>query len=242
MNEMAISYLQSLESGKKVGDKMNVAYDGKELVFTVSGIYQDITYGGKTAKAEIDFDENDVEVYIVYLDVEHGVSIDKKTDELRGILQDSKVTPIREFVSQTLGGIVSNMKLVEGAAAVISFLLIILITVMILKLITAREHSAIAVKKAIGFSSRDIKIQLGIRILAIQFAAIITGTILANTLGEAVFGLMLSSMGASKITMLAEPVWAYVICPAAQIVIVLITVVVSTNVVKYYHIRDQIVE
>jgi len=242
MNEMAISYLQSLESGKKVGDKMNVAYDGKELVFTVSGIYQDITYGGKTAKAEIDFDENDVEVYIVYLDVEHGVSIDKKTDELRGILQDSKVTPIREFVSQTLGGIVSNMKLVEGAAAVISFLLIILITVMILKLITAREHSAIAVKKAIGFSSRDIKIQLGIRILAIQFAAIITGTILANTLGEAVFGLMLSSMGASKITMLVEPVWAYVICPAAQIVIVLITVVVSTNVVKYYHIRDQIVE
>lgn len=242
MNEMAISYLQSLESGKKVGDKMNVVYDGKELAFTVSGIYQDITYGGKTAKADIAFDENDVEVYIVYLDVEHGVSIDKKTDELRGILQDSKVTPIREFVSQTLGGIVSNMMLVEGAAAAISFLLIMLITVMILKLITAREHSAIAVKKAIGFSSQDIRIQLGIRILAIQFAAIIAGTILANNLGEAVFGLMLSSMGASKITMLVEPIWAYVICPAVQIVIVLITVVVSTKVVKNYHIRDQIVE
>lgn len=242
MNEMAISYLQSLESGKKVGDKMNVVYDGKELAFTVSGIYQDITYGGKTAKADIAFDENDVEVYIVYLDVEHGVSIDKKTDELRGILQDSKVTPIREFVSQTLGGIVSNMMLVEGAAAAISFLLIMLITVMILKLITAREHSAIAVKKAIGFSSQDIRIQLGIRILAIQFAAIIVGTILANNLGEAVFGLMLSSMGASKITMLVEPIWAYVICPAVQIVIVLITVVVSTKVVKNYHIRDQIVE
>ncbi|WP_019228091.1 FtsX-like permease family protein [Sedimentibacter sp. B4] len=242
MNEMAISYLQSLESGKKVGDKMNVVYDGKELAFNISGIYQDITYGGKTAKADIAFDENDVEVYIVYLDVEHGVSIDKKTDELRGILQDSKVTPIREFVSQTLGGIVSNMMLVEGAAAAISFLLIMLITVMILKLITAREHSTIAVKKAIGFSSQDIRIQLGIRILAIQFAAIIAGTILANNLGEAVFGLMLSSMGASKITMLVEPIWAYVICPAVQIVIVLITVVVSTKVVKNYHIRDQIVE
>jgi putative ABC transport system permease protein len=242
MNEMSISYMESQESGKKIGDKMKVIYNGKELSFTVSGIYQDITYGGKTAKADIAFDENDVEVYIVYLDVKEGVSIDKKTDELRRILQDSKVTPIREFVSQTLGGIAYNMKMVEGAAAVISSLLIILITVMILKLITAREHSEIAVKKAIGFSSQDIRIQLGIRILVIQFAAIISGTILANTLGEAVFGFMLSSMGASKITMLVEPLWAYVICPVLQIVLVLITAVVGTKVVKNYHIRDQIME
>ncbi|MDF2617313.1 MAG: transporter permease [Sedimentibacter sp.] len=104
MNEMSISSMEFQESGKKIGDKMKVIYNGKELSFTVSGIYQDITYGGKTAKADIDFDENDVEVYIVYLDVKEGVSIDKKTDDLRGILQDSKVTPIREFVSQTLGG------------------------------------------------------------------------------------------------------------------------------------------
>lgn len=242
INEISISYMESQESGKKIGDEMKLVYNGKEHSFTVSGIYQDITYGGKTAKADIDFHENDVEVYIVYLDVEEGVSIDKKTAELREILQDSKVTPIREFVSQTLGGIAYNMKLVEGAAAAISSLLIILITVMILKLITAREHSAIAVKKAIGFSSQDIRIQLGIRILVIQFAAIIAGTLLANTLGETVFGLMLSSMGASKITMLVEPLWAYIICPAVQIAVVLISVVVGTKVVKNYHIRDQIME
>lgn len=242
MNEMSISHMESQETGKSVGDKMKVVYNGKELSFTVSGIYQDISYGGKTAKADIAFDENDVEVYIVYLDVEEGVSIDKKTAELRGILQDSKVTPIREFISQTLGGIAFNMKLVEGTAAAISSLLIILITIMILKLITAREHSAIAVKKAIGFSSDDIRIQLGIRIFVIHFAAIIAGTILANTLGETVFGFMLSSMGASKITMLVEPLWAYVICPVLQIVLVLITAVVGTKVVKNYHIRDQIME
>ncbi|MDF2617314.1 MAG: transporter permease [Sedimentibacter sp.] len=84
--------------------------------------------------------------------------------------------------------------------------------------------------------------QLGIRILVIQFAAIISGTILANTLGETVFGFMLSSMGASKITMLVDPLWAYVICPVSQIVLVLITAVIGTKVVKNYHIRDQIME
>lgn len=76
----------------------------------------------------------------------------------------------------------------------------------------------------------------------IQFAAIVVGTILANFLGEAIFGLMLSSMGASKITMLVDPVKAYLLCPAAQLLVVFTTVVLGTTVVKHYHIRDQIIE
>ena len=240
--EIALSYLNATELGKEVGDSMTVIYQGEELTFTLCGVYQDITYGGKTAKAAIDFDENDVEVYIVYLDVSDSVTIQEKTDELRSILTDSKITPISEFVSQTLGGITDNMALVEGAAIVISLLLIMLITVMILQLITAREHSAIAIKKAIGFSNRDIRIQFGIRILITQFIAIVVGTVLANTLGEVIFGLMLSSMGASKITMLVEPITAYLLSPAAQLLVVFITVIVGTKVVRNYHIRDQIKE
>ena len=134
------------------------------------------------------------------------------------------------------------MSLVERAATMISFLLIILITVMFLQLITAREHSAIAIKKAIGFTNRDIRIQLGIRILMIQFTAIIVGTVLSNTLGEAIFGFMLSSMGASKITMIVEPVTAYLLYPAAQLLIVLIAVIAGSKVVTSYHIRNQIME
>ncbi|MDD4239139.1 MAG: ABC transporter permease, partial [Desulfotomaculaceae bacterium] len=240
--EIALSYLIASESGKEVGDSLTVVYQGEELMFTVSGIYQDITYGGKTAKAAIDFDEADVEVYIIYVDVSDGVTIQEKTDELRNILTDSKVTPISEFVSQTFGGIMDNMSLVEGAAIVISLLLIMLITVMFLQLITVREHSAIAIKKAIGFSNRDIRMQLGIRILIIQCMAIIVGTVLANSLGEVIFGLMLSSMGAAKITMVVEPLTAYLLCPAAQLLVVLITVIVGTKVVRNYHIRNQIME
>jgi len=113
---------------------------------------------------------------------------------------------------------------------------------MILQLITAREHSAIAIKKAIGFSNKDIRIQFGIRIIVIQFLAIVVGTVLANNLGEAFFGIMLSSMGASKITMLVEPVRAYLLCPVVQLIVVFTTVIIGTNVVKSYHIRDQIIE
>lgn len=240
--EMALSYLYASELEKKVGDSLTLIHQGEELIVTVSGIYQDVTYGGKTAKATLDFAENDVEVYVIYVDVRDGVAIEAKTAELRAILADSKITPISEFVSQTLGGITDNMNLVQGAAIMISLLLIALITMMILQLIMAREHSAIAIKKAIGFSNRDIRMQFGIRILLIQIVAIVVGTILANSLGEAIFGWMLSSIGAAKITMLVEPVAAYLLSPTAQLLVVFTTVVLGTKVVRNYHIRDQIFE
>lgn len=91
------------------------------------------------------------------MDVRDGDVIEKKTDELQSILTDSKITPVSEFISQTLGGIMDSMSLVEGAAIVISLLLII-----------ARERSAIAIKKALGFSNRDIRIQFAIRILWVR--------------------------------------------------------------------------
>ena len=240
--EIALSALNASELGKEVGDNLKASYGGEELLFTINGIYQDITYGGKTAKANIDFVEKDVEVYIIYLDVMDGVNIKEKTNELRNVLADSKITPISEFVSQTLGGITDNLNMVSGAAIIISLVLTMLITVMILQLITAREHSSIAIKKSIGFSNRDIRIQFGVRILLIQFAAIVVGTFLANTLGELIFGMMLSSMGASRIMMLVDPVKSYLLSPVAQLFVVFITVIMGSKVVSSFHIRDQIME
>ena len=241
-NEMALSYMNAVDLGKKIGDSITVTYRGTELTYRVCGIYQDITYGGKTAKAAIDFESMDIEGFMIYLDVCDGIDMDKKIAEMRTALPDSKITPVNEFVFQTLSGIVKNMKLVEGVAIVISLLLTVLITVMFLQLIMAREHSAIAIKKAIGFSNKDIRIQLGIRILMIQFLAILVGIILANTLGEVIFAGMLSFVGVAKIKMLVEPVLAYLLCPAVQLFVVFMTVISGTKRIKTYHIRDQIME
>ncbi len=241
-NDMALSYMNAVDLGKKVGDPITVTYQGKEILFRVSGIYQDITYGGKTAKAAIDYNIKDIEGYMFYLNVCEGIDIDKKVTEMRTALPDSTIIPVNEFVFQTLSGIVENMSLVEGVAIGISLLLSILITAMFLQLITAREHSAIAIKKALGFSSKDIRIQLGIRIFIIQLLAIIAGTILANTLGEVIFAGMLSSVGVAKIKMLVEPVGAYLLCPAVQLLVVVITVIIGTKMIRTYHIRDQIME
>lgn len=241
-NEIALSAMNSDDLGKKVGDTIIARYNQEELVLKVSGIYQDVTYGGKTAKANIDFTDSEVEVYIIYLDINDNVSIENKVLELRNILKDSKVTPVSDFVAQTLGGIIDYLVLVEIGAYLISLMLIILITTLVIRLLATREHSEIAIKKAIGFSNNDIRIQYGIRVLIIQIMAILIGTLAANVSGESFMGIIFSTMGASSINMLVEPFSAYVILPLIQIIVVTLTVIIGTNVINNFHIREQIKE
>ena len=241
-DEIALSYLEADEMGKVLGDTMEIQYQGENKSYRVCGIYQDITYGGKTAKANISFETGDIEVYVMYLDVAEGVSVEQKVSQLRQILPECKITPVNQFISQTLGGVTDNIGTIEIAAVVLAGTLIVLITIMFLQLAMAREHSAIAIKKAMGLRNQDIKIQFAIQVLLVQVTAIILGTILANGLGGPILAAFLSSMGCAQITIIKAPVMAYFICPAMQLFLCGVTTWIATESVRKFSIRDQIVE
>lgn len=67
---------------KKVGNGVVVNDGGTEKTMKVSGIYQDITNGGKTAKADTSLGLNEYAVlwHIVSMDVAPGVDISDKMD------------------------------------------------------------------------------------------------------------------------------------------------------------------
>ena len=75
--EISLSYANGSKDGlnKKVGDEVTVKVAGKEKTLKVTGIYQDITNGGKTAKAHASLGLNEEAVlwYIVSMDVAQGV-------------------------------------------------------------------------------------------------------------------------------------------------------------------------
>lgn len=54
-HEIALSYMEAEELQKEVGDTLRVKQEEAVTKYTVCGIYQDVTYGGKTAKAQIAF-------------------------------------------------------------------------------------------------------------------------------------------------------------------------------------------
>lgn len=241
-NEIALSYLNAKEFDKETGDYIEVSYGDLVRELVVCGIYQDITYGGKTAKAKVEFQKQDREGYTIYLNLEKEKLIDLKIADMRLRFEDCKITPVNEFVFQTLGGVIRNMRLVETASFLIAMLFILFITMMFLELVTAKEHSMIAIKKAMGFTSYEIRIQMAVRILIVQLMAIITGTILANTLGEVLFAGMLSAAGAARIQFYINPFKAYLRYPMMQLGLAAASTYVGTRSIRTFHIRDQIME
>src|SRR5699024_4537663 len=58
-NDLALSYLNADELGKKVGDDMELIINGQIENMHISVIYQDVTNGGRTAKARLPVDQNE---------------------------------------------------------------------------------------------------------------------------------------------------------------------------------------
>jgi putative ABC transport system permease protein len=241
-DEIALSDLNAKEWNKKVGDSVLLEVDGASKKLTVSGIYQDITNGGRTAKARLPYDPKSVLWYIVALDVNPNVSIQGKMDQYAKLFYPAKVTHLESYLSQTLGNTIRQLKLVTGLSIAISISISVLITALFLKMLLAKDASQIAILRSIGFTLEDIRKQYQVRLLLVSGLGIILGTIAANTIGQKFAQLLGSFMGASNIQFVINPVVAYLILPLFFMLIVALTTVGSTISLRKSNISKLILE
>ncbi|WP_091540842.1 ABC transporter permease [Alkaliphilus peptidifermentans] len=236
-NEIAISYLNANEIGKVAGDAIVLFYDDKEKEFVISGIYQDVTSGGYTAKSKYVFSELTSEKYSFSVNLKDNVEVEKKADEWSEIIGSGvAVDPMEEFINQTLGGVVKQLKTTVFIIVIIGACLVMLITVLFLKLRLAKDFSEIAVLKAIGFSELDIKKQYLIKIGCVSITGILAGIILTNVLGEKIINLVLSisGLGVKKVELIVNPLFQYILVPLLlQVLMLLVTLIVLKTIKKY---------
>jgi len=241
-NEIALSYLNSQEMGKNIGDKLIMIVDGKEKEMVVSGIYQDVTNGGRTAKAVLPFNQETVRWYVVSLDLAAGSSIKEKTEEYEKAFYPAKITNLEGYLAQTLQTTIDQLKLITILAILIAVFVSILIASLFLKMLVAKDYAQIAIMRSMGFSLRDIRVQYVVRSLLVLSVGIIIGTIVSNTIGQSMVGFLWSFMGASQIKFVINPLQAYILLPVMLIIIVTITTLISIMSIKKSSITKMIVE
>ena len=213
MDEIALSALEAKEIGKAVGDTIVIIRDGKECPLTVCGIYSDITNGGKTAKSVFSPDTGNLMRYMFSVDISDGME-NEKIDAYKEEFGFAKVSDVKMYVSQTLGGSINAMRTAAISSLVVALFVSVLITALFIKMLTVRDLRSIAVLRAVGFTAGDLRIQYLSRVAAVMLPAFTTGALLANTLGESLAGVLIASLGASDLRFAADPVRSYLICPA----------------------------
>ncbi|ONK21124.1 ABC transporter permease [Bacillus sp. VT-16-64] len=227
-NEIALSALNADEMGKKVGDVITLVIGGKEKDLTVSGIYSDITNGGKTAKAVFTDHSADIIWSIVCAKLSDPSLADDKVSEYANKFAFAKVSDIDEFVTQTFGSTISSVKKATYVALAVALMITALVTVLFMKMLVTKDRNSIAILKALGFTNTDISAQYVSRSVFVLMIGVVLGVLLANTLGEVLASTVISSFGALSFQFVTNPLSAYVWSPLLMICTVLIATLIGT--------------
>jgi len=226
--EISISYANASLDGlnKKVGDKVVVKAAGAEKTMKVCGIYQDITNGGKTAKADTSLGLNKDAVlwYIVNMDVAKGVDVRQKMDYYQKKYDSAQVNDINEYTRQTLGNIIDQMSTIVIVGIAIAVIIVILITTLFIKMLLSKDMSQIAIMRSVGLTSKNIKHQYMAGTLMVLVLGIILGVLASEYLGEFLVSMGMAKMGAARMQFVVVAWQNFLLCPLAMIVVVGVTI------------------
>jgi putative ABC transport system permease protein len=242
-NEIALSYLNAREMEKQIGDTVTLVIKGQEHEMAVSGIYQDITNGGRTAKAALPYNPQSVIWYTVNLNLAPDASIEEKVLEYSQLFDTARVTDTASFISQTVGNTVQQLKTVTVVTVVVGLAVSVLITSLFMMMLISKDSNQIAIMRSLGFSLRHIRTQYLTRALFLLAFGIMLGTLFSNTLGQQLVSVVLSLQGASRIRFVIDPLQAYVMYPLLLMFTVAATTFLSTRTgIKETNIAEMILE
>lgn len=227
--EIALSKLNADELGKKVGDPMTLIVAGQEQQLTVSGIYSDITNGGKTAKASFEDHLAETMWIVICAELLNKAQLAEKIFDYTEKFRFAKISDIDAFIAQTFGSTIRSVEKASYAAIVVALMLTVLITLLFMKMLIAKDRYSIAVMRAFGFTDSDVRAQYVARSALVLLAGLALGTLLANTLGELLAGAAISSFGASTFRFEVNSLSAYLLSPAMMVGTVLMATIIGIS-------------
>jgi putative ABC transport system permease protein len=231
--EIALSYLWAQELGYRVGDSLTLQLPDETLIsLSVTGIYQDITNGGKTAKAIFPNLGFDPVRSMVNIDVVHSKDIAQLQTDYKDAFADAKVTDTKDYLNQTYGSMIEQTEFVVILAVAISSVMFLLIVSLFLKLMLAKDIAQNAIMMSLGFSRRDIRLQYFKRIIGLLFVGIGSGIVVANTLGLIIVRMVFETMGLPKLRFVIHIFQVFVVIPVVLFVLLGIAAWIGTLSIK----------
>ncbi len=216
-NEIALSILNADEMDLQLGDCVRVVQENGEgqaetVSCTVCGIYSDITNGGKTAKAcfRDEKDRTPVMWSILYLSLQDEHLVNDWTGEYRDryAAEDEgvRITVITEYLNGTYGQTIRNIAKASAVSAVLAALVLFVVILLLLRLVIWRERSDSSLKKALGFTSADIKKEYLKKALLYIVPGMVFGIFAGIVPGQSLAGMFLRFMGAYGFQFIIQPV------------------------------------
>lgn len=240
--EIALSAMNAEELEKGIGDSITLITASGATPLTICGIYSDITNGGKTAKAAFTDTSTEAAWSVICADLTGSGLLAAGVSDYAEHFPYAKVSSLDEYTAQTFGQTRDSVRTAALISILVAAAITLLVTLLSMKLLAAKDRYSIAVLRAIGFTTRDIRRQYTWRAALVLIAGVILGTALAGTLGEALSGIAVSSFGAATFHLTINPLTTYLLSPAILLFAALLATILGTLQAGEVHIYESIKE
>lgn len=206
-DQIALSVLNADRLGLGVGDTLDLGWDGVPHTFRVTGIYQDITNGGLTAKTTRADLGGDAVRHTAYVNLRPGTPVDTFTAGYAGDFPGAKVIGMDAYRAQTLGTITDSLSVAVQAVIVLALAISALIAVLFMKLLLHKRFAIDAALRAIGYRVRALRVIYLIQGALAAGLGVGLGVLASLTLGQwlvgGVFGVL--GLGVRNLTFILSP-------------------------------------
>lgn len=250
-DEIAVSLVTLVETESAIGDIIELRTGESVSEVQIVGAYQDITNGGRTARAMLPTEDAEVVWRSMGVVLAEGADVEAVAEQLSSLLPKGRISPVDAYRAQTLGPVAEGIGNTALLAAGVALALAALVTVMVVRLILASDAGQIAIARAVGVPDRSLRIQYAVQVLAALAVALPVGVLAVGTLGQGMFnmlfeglygGLELVGQGTSRIEFLSDPLVTYLGLPGIFAAVVAVAAAAACYDIKAMEIRTVVAE
>ena len=212
-NEAVLGSITAEKAGVGVGDEIEVKVGDKTERFLVTGLQQAV-YGmgeriyvteGGARRLGIDINYSYIRVRVKDADVK---TVDKFNERVSEKLGDV-VTETENHFEQTRSSDnvpVYAVGFVVMIIALMNIIVVIVVIRLLLKSVFVKKEKEFGIKKAVGFTSRQLRIQLALSLIPTCIMASLFGALLGHYLINPLFELVFKGFGIMKSDLIMKPV------------------------------------
>lgn len=224
-NEIMLTEKTAQELSVGIGDSVYFEFPEETKEFIVTGTFQTMMNLGNGIRVSKTAEMPDQYLsmwFSMQAEIESNLKSQELVKKLQDIFPDYEIKSGKEYITDTVG-IADQM---DDLILLITFTVLfinMMITVLTMKSLIARERGEIAMLKSIGFAEKTIKGWQCIRILLVLTFSILLGTVLSHFLAPVTIKPIFAMMGGTSIKLVTNILEAYVIYPLILLIVTGIT-------------------
>lgn len=234
VNEIAINKKIALNKNLNIGDTMILESDKSEFEFKVVGFTQGAYYDGNDCYITRDgYYQIATPKYLTYfVDLKEGTNVEKFNSEISNECSLFYTLNQEKYLNSVASTYIVILMILSIIVAVLSvtvaaFVLYVLFTILLEN--KRREHGIL---KSLGFTSRDIILQMELSIVPISLVSIFIGLLLSKNGASKLFVLMLKNIGIFRFGNSTNSLFLLIVGVTLLFFITILVVILSRSIKK----------